>query len=237
MSDSIVTMPGGGISRRPLHFFILADCSGSMKADGRMQALNYAIASMLPQLAAWEREQEQAQVLIRAIAFADEATWHIGEPVPVAGLRWRPLRHVEKGLTHMGAAFRLVASALQPGRLESRSLRPAILLITDGRPTEPAEFDDGLRVLFATPAGRGAIRLAVAIGRAADSEYLSRFIDDPAVPVLVADDTEQITLRLKAASIAMSRLSEVGADHDDIAARLMTSPRAASRAPGEDTIV
>ncbi|MHB8456737.1 MAG: tellurium resistance protein, partial [Acidimicrobiales bacterium] len=67
MSMSI--MPGGGISKRPLDFFILADCSGSMKTDGKMQALNYAIASMLPHLAAWEQEQEQAEVFARAVAF------------------------------------------------------------------------------------------------------------------------------------------------------------------------
>src|SRR4029077_2779864 len=54
-------MPGGGISRRPLHFIILADCSGGMKGE-KIQALNFAIADMLPHLAAWERDQEQAQV-------------------------------------------------------------------------------------------------------------------------------------------------------------------------------
>lgn len=237
MPESSTIMPGGGISRRPLHFFILADCSGSMKTDGRMQALNFAIASMLPQLAAWEREQDQAQVLIRAIAFADRAAWHIPEPLPVAGGRWKPLHHVEQGLTHMGAAFQLLTGALQPGRLEARALRPAVLLITDGRPTDPAEFDAGLRVLFATPAGRAAIRLAVAIGRSASSEYLRRFVDDPAVPVLVADSAEEIVQQLTTASLAASRLSEVGADRTGIAGRLIQPSLAGARAPDDDTIV
>jgi uncharacterized protein with von Willebrand factor type A (vWA) domain len=49
-------MPGGGISRRPLDFIILADCSASMRGE-KIQALNYAIASMMPHLAAWERDQ------------------------------------------------------------------------------------------------------------------------------------------------------------------------------------
>jgi uncharacterized protein YegL len=237
MPESVTIMPGGGISRRPLHFFILADCSGSMKSDGRMQALNFAIASMLPQLAAWEREQDQAQVLIRAIAFADQAAWHIPEPLAAAGARWKPLHHVEKGLTHMGAAFELLADALQPGRLEARALRPAVLLITDGRPTDPAEFDAGLRVLFATPAGRAAIRLAVAIGRSASSEYLRRFVDDPAVPVLVADSAEEIVQQLTTASLAASRLSEVGADRSGIAGRLIQPSLAGARVPDDDTIV
>ncbi len=59
-----IKMPGGGIARRPLHFIILADCSWGMKGE-KIQALNYAIADMMPNLAAWERDQEQAQVFIR----------------------------------------------------------------------------------------------------------------------------------------------------------------------------
>jgi len=130
VTSGVSIMPGGGISRRPLHLFILADCSGSMKVDGRMQALNFALASMLPHLATWEKEQEQAQVFVRVITFADEAEWHIKEPLPVRSARWTPLQYVEKGLTAMGAAFRLVAEELQPGRIQARALRPAILLVT-----------------------------------------------------------------------------------------------------------
>jgi hypothetical protein len=62
------------------------------------------------------------------------------------------------------------------------------------------------------PAGRAALRLAIAIGRDADSEYLERFIADPRVPVLVAQNTDEIADRLVAASIAVSHMSEAGAD-------------------------
>jgi hypothetical protein len=51
MTDSMTTMPGGSISRRPPHFVVLADCSGSMKTGGRMQAPGFATASTLPHLA------------------------------------------------------------------------------------------------------------------------------------------------------------------------------------------
>ena len=240
MTASVTVMPGGGISQRPLHFFILADCSGSMKANGKMQALNFAIASMLPHLAAWEKDQEQAQVLLRAIAFADRAEWHIADPVPVAAARWTALQPVDKGLTYMGSAFRLAAEALAPGRLETRALRPVILLITDGKPTDPDEFESGLRALFACRAGKAAIRVAVAIGRGANSEYLARFINDPAVPVLVADSVEQITEQPMTASLAVSRLSEVGADRGAVLSRLMPPLPAAAATPETvdgDTIV
>jgi uncharacterized protein YegL len=237
ISQSATIMPGGGISRRPLHFIVVADCSGSMAGE-KMQALNFAIAEMLPNLVAWEQEQEKAQILLRAVAFADTPRWHIEEPVPVAGLHWRPLQHVERGRTNMGAAFRLVAEALTPDRLERRALQPALLLVTDGLPTDPpGQFEAGLGALLALPAGRAAVRLAVAIGRDADSEALNRFIGDPQVPVLVADSTDQIADRLATASIALSRMSEVGVDRQALADQLLRPVPARRESSGDDSIV
>lgn len=214
-------MPGAGISKRPFHFIILADCSGGMKGE-KIQALNFAIADMMPQLAAWERDQEQAQVLVRAIAFATEPRWHIREAVPVSKMRWKPLEAVPKGLTNMGPAFALVADALAPGRLERRALRPALLLITDGMSTDPpGDLEAGLNALMTQPAGREALRLSVAIGRDAQSDALRNFIGDPSVPVLVADNTEDIADRLVAASLAVSKMSEAGADRSALARTLL----------------
>jgi uncharacterized protein YegL len=231
-------MPGGGISRRPLHFIILADCSGGMKGE-KIQALNYAIADMMPHLQAWERDQEQAQVFVRAVAFATEPRWHIPDPVPVASIRWKPLQPVPKGLTNMGPAFAMVAEALAPGRIERRALRPALLLITDGLATDPpGGFEAGLGALMAQPAGRAALRLSIAIGRDAQSDALNRFIGDPSVPVLVANSTEDIADRLVAASLAVSRMSEVGADRTAVAHRLFGRPDGAqSGIFDQDTII
>ena len=233
-----VRMPGGGISRRPLHVIILADCSGGMKGE-KIQALNYAIADMMPHLAAWERDQEQAQVFIRAVAFATSPRWHIPDPVPVTDISWKPLQPVPKGLTNMGPAFEMVAGALAPGRIERRALRPALLLITDGLATDPpGGFEAGLAALMAQPAGGEALRLAIAIGRDAQSEALNRFIGDPKVPVLVADSTQDITDRLVAASLAVSRMSEAGADRNAVARRLFgVSEGASSGIFNQDTII
>ena len=194
-----------------------------MKGE-KIQALNYAIADMLPHLAAWERDQEQAQVLVRVVAFATEPRWHIRDPVPVSELRWKPLQPVRKGLTNMGPAFALVADALTPGPLERSALRPALLLITDGMATDPPAIR-GRPGRPDVPAGRAAaLRLAVAIGRDAQSDALARFTGDPGVPVLVADSTEDIADRLVAVSLAVSRMSEVGADRGVLARQLLGAP-------------
>jgi uncharacterized protein YegL len=238
MPASATRMPGGGVARRPLHFIILADCSGGMKGE-KIQALNYAIADMMPHLADWELDQEQAQIFVRVVAFATEPRWHIPDPVPVTSLRWRPLQAVPKGLTNMGPAFAMVAEALAPGRIERRALRPALLLITDGLATDLHRgFDTGLASLMAQPAGRAALRLSVAIGHDAESEALNQFIGDPSVPVLVANRTEDIADRLKAASLAVSSMSEVGADRGVVADRLWGGPGGVrDRIFDQDTIV
>ena len=73
---------------------------------------------------------------------------------------------------------------------------------------------------MAQPAGKAALRLSIAIGRDAQSEALNRFIGDPSVPVIVADSTEDIADRLVVASLAVSRMSESGADRGAVARKL-----------------
>jgi uncharacterized protein YegL len=191
-------MPGGGLARRPLHFIVLADRSGGMVGE-KMQALNFVITDVLSHLAEWERDQLRAKVLVRALGFATEVEWHVEEPVAVSRLNWRPVEAVPHGWTSMGKAFAEAARGLGPGRIEDRALNPAIVLVTDGRSTDrPEDFDAGLEALLSIPAGRDALRLAIAIGRDPDPDTLERFIADPSIPVLVADKTDQIIDRLTA---------------------------------------
>jgi hypothetical protein len=160
-------------------------------------------------------------------------------PYTSAQLGWKPLQPVPKGLTNMGPSFALAAQQLAPGRIERRALRPALLLITDGLATDPpGGFETGLSALMAQPAGKAALRLAIAIGRDAQSAALDRFIGDPGVPVLVADSAEDIADRLVAVSLAVSRMSEAGADRGVVARRLFGVPGdVPSKIFDQDTIV
>jgi uncharacterized protein YegL len=226
---SAAVMPGGGIAKRPLHFLIAADASWSMNG-AKMQSLNYAIATMLNQLTAWEQAQENARVLIRVIQFDNHANWHVEHPTPVSELRWTPLRCEPRALTRMGEGLRLMATALGPDALERRALRPSLLLITDGIPTD--DYEGALAELLATPAGNAALRIAVAIGGDARADQLAKF-SSPEVPVLRADRADEIPDLLMAVSIAVSRMSEVGADHQVLVEQL----RQHAYDPDDDSIV
>lgn len=164
--------PDVKLANRPLHFLYLCDCSGSMAASGKMQALNQAIRQSLPGMAAVARDNPEARVLVRAVSFADRAAWHIETPTPVEQLEWRDLQ--AGGITAMGAALQLVAAALQTPPMEMRALPPVLVLISDGQPTD--DFAGGLEALMRVPWAQKAVRLAIALGHDADLEVLQRFI-------------------------------------------------------------
>jgi uncharacterized protein YegL len=208
-------MPGGGIARRPLHVIIIADCSGSMKGE-KIQALNFAIAQMVQHLSAWEEDQARAEILVRAIAFATEPRWHLPDPLPVVGLRWSALTVVPGGRTNMAPAFRMASSVLGKDQMPSRAFNPALLLVTDGMPTDsPEDFDAGLGAIMSHRAGRDAMRMAVAIGRDARSEALTRFIADPKIPVLVAGQADQIADQLRLVTLAVTGAWSFSEDPDE----------------------
>ena len=68
--SAMTERPGAQLARRPLHFFLLADCSGSMAASGKMTALNTAIREVLPHLAETSHGNPHAEVSVRAIGFS-----------------------------------------------------------------------------------------------------------------------------------------------------------------------
>ncbi|MDA7435788.1 VWA domain-containing protein [Synechococcus sp. AH-601-C19] len=167
-----MSFPNVRLSNRPLHFIYLCDCSGSMAAQGKIQALNQAIRQSLPGMAAVAQQNPEARVLVRAVSFSDQAVWHLAEPTPVQKLQWHDLK--ADGITAMGAALELVASALQSPPMEERALPPVLVLISDGQPTD--DFETSLTKLMRLPWAQKAVRLAIAMGHDADLEVLQQFI-------------------------------------------------------------
>ena len=143
-----------------------------MAAQGKIQALNQAIRQSLPGMAAVAQQNPEARVLVRAVSFSDQAVWHLAEPTPVQKLQWHDLK--ADGITAMGAALELVASALQSPPMEERALPPVLVLISDGQPTD--DFETSLAKLMRLPWAQKAVRLAIAMGHDADLEVLQQFI-------------------------------------------------------------
>ena len=185
--------PGGAMARRELHFIWLLDASGSMRADGKIQALNVAIREAIPQLAAAARDNPNVSVLARAITFADGAAWHVERPTPVAELRWADV--VAGGHTDMGTALRLAAHALAVPPMPERAVSPVLVLVTDGHHTD--DFDGGLAELLAQRWGREAVRMAITIGRDVNLAALQKFIGDEQLRPLQADNADALVQHIR----------------------------------------
>jgi uncharacterized protein YegL len=188
-----VTRPGGVVSARPLYFFWLADCSGSMVRDGRIQALNNAAAEALPHMRRVAKDNPNVEVLVRVLRFASGAQWVDDGPAPLARFVWPQLQ--AGGVTDLGAAVRLLAQELQSPPMPKRALSPVVVLLSDGRPTD--DYDVALQRLLQLPWGQHAVRLAVAIGRDADRDVLRQFIADPSVLPLEANSPEALARQMR----------------------------------------
>lgn len=195
--------PGSMVSRRPLHFFVVADCSGSMAADGKMQALNNAMREMIPHLASVASQNPHAALLIRVLAFSTSARWHVGEPSPVESFVWHDLE--AGGYTDLGAALNILAETLSGPSMEDRALPPAVILVSDGMPTD--DWKLGLGKLLDEPWGQRSVRMAVGIGRDADRDVLQRFIGRDDVKPMNASNPEQLVRMIRWASTHAGRVA------------------------------
>ncbi|HEY0544278.1 MAG TPA: VWA domain-containing protein [Pyrinomonadaceae bacterium] len=191
--------PGGELATRPLHFIWMADCSGSMDVDGKIQSLNTAIKEAIPNMQTVADENPNAQVLVRAIKFSSGAQWHVSQPTEVADFRWEDL--TAEGVTDMGKALTMVAEQLRIPPMTERALPPVLVLISDGQPTD--DYASGLKALMGEPWGRKAVRIAIAIGEDADTEVLQKFIGNPELKPLQANNPEALVKYIKWVSTAV----------------------------------
>jgi len=191
--------PGGELATRPLHFIWIADCSGSMAIDGKIQSLNTAIKEAIPHMQDVADENPNAQVLVRAVRFSDGAQWHVSQATDIADFRWEDLD--AGGVTAMGKALSIVADQLKIPPMDERALPPVLVLISDGQPTD--DFTGGLQALMNEPWGRKAVRIAIAIGEDADQEVLKKFIANPELRPLQANNPESLIKYIRWVSTAV----------------------------------
>jgi uncharacterized protein YegL len=212
--------PGGEFAARPLHFIWLADCSGSMTQDGKIQALNHAIREVVPHMRRAADDNPGARVLVRAVCFADDARWHIKQPTPIGQFTWSDM--TAGGRTSMGKALRLVIDELRVLEHTERLLPPVLVLISDGEPTDRPEFIEALRELLAIPLGQKAVRTAVAIGDDANLDVLRQFINNPGVAPVHAANPESLVSLIQWLSTQTIKASATSVPIPQFASRPMT---------------
>jgi len=194
-------LPGGELSARPLHFIWICDCSGSMYLDGKIQALNNAIRDTIPLMKKEAADNPNAQVLVRAVKFSDGAQWHVAQPTPIEDFKWEDL--AADGVTDMGKAMNLVAEQMKIPPMSDRALPPVLVLISDGQPTD--DFSAGLKALMDLPWGKKSVRIAIAVGKDAAHDSLQKFIGNPEIKPLQANNPDALVKKIKWVSTVVLR--------------------------------
>lgn len=171
MSNEI-KRPQVELANRPLHFFWLVDCSGSMYGS-KIDTLNAAISNSIEPMRDAAASNVNAQLLVRTLKFATGASWLTADPVPVEEFAWQDLTIDDYAVTDMGKAFELLAAQLEMPPMPNRALPPVIVLVSDGQPVD--DWKRPLEKLKGMPWFKKAVKMAVAIGGDADKDVLTAF--------------------------------------------------------------
>lgn len=205
---------------RPMPVIVLADVSGSMSVDGKIEALNLALKNMIEGFAAESRIRAEIQVGL--ITFGGEdarvhlplAPAHrISEITPLAAA----------GRTPMGAAFEHVRKLVEDNEMiSSRAYRPVLVLVSDGMPTD--DWEPAFDALCQSERGRKATRFAMAIGADADVGMLERFANDPESPVFRAHEARDIHRFFRAVTMSVAARSRSTAPNGNVPLMLAEIP-------------
>ena len=171
-----------------LNMFWVMDCSGSVHTNGGIQAANNMIRECIPCLRETLIAKESTNILVRALKFSSDASWHIEDPVPLNILSWTDIESADGNDSDLGNALKLIIVALE--QLSHDELPPLIVLISDGFFTDA--YETALADLLGCERGKDAIRLAVSVGEEIDRDTLSAFIGRPNFPVLQTNQPEQL---------------------------------------------
>lgn len=204
--------PGGELASRPLHFFWIVDCSGSMSGE-KIQTVNHAIQSTIPEMVDAAKNNPNAQLLIRTLKFSTGSSWVTSSPVNVEDFAWDDLS--AGGVTDMGKAFELLSAQLTIPPMSDRALPPVLVLLSDGQPTD--DYKSALDKLLRLPWGKKAVKIAISIGQDADDTVLREFTGNQEL-VLQANNPQALVKMIKWASTAASLVSAPASRTADVVA-------------------
>jgi uncharacterized protein YegL len=149
-----------GIVKRQMVLFLLVDTSGSMEGT-KIGTINNTIREVLPDLKGIGGSD--VDLKIACLKFSSGFAWMHPAPIPVENFQWNTV--IADGVTDFGAACRELASKMSRDEFlnaPSASVAPAIILMSDGEPTD--DYKGGLAALQQNKWFKYAIKVACAMG-------------------------------------------------------------------------
>ncbi|WP_064606617.1 vWA domain-containing protein [Photobacterium sp. J15] len=197
---------------RPLPVVVLADTSGSMSVDGKIEAMNQALRDMVDIFSAESRLN--AEIHLSVITFGGTANEHT--PLTPAHNLSTFSGLTATGSTPMGAALELARDLVEDKeKIPSRSYRPVIILVSDGHPTD--NWSQSFLAFCNSERAQKATRMAMAIGSDADESLLNDFINDLETPLFKANSAHDIIKFFRAVSMSVTSRTRSATPNQPIA--------------------
>lgn len=169
---------GDGIVRRVLTIFLIVDTSKSMYGK-KMQAVNGAIAEILPIIQSISNNNPEAVIHITCLQFSTGATFLTDIPREAQDFDFVPMK--ARGQTDFGAAISLLETKLHTNgdgwmNHTGGSYAPIFILMSDGHPSD--SYKRKLKALKENKWFVHGVKIAIAIGNDAKKDLLVEFTGD-----------------------------------------------------------
>ena len=155
---------GEGIKRQELNLLFVIDNSGSMEGE-KIGAVNNAIRDIMTIMPEIQEDTSDADIMISALTFSDDAKWVYAEPQRVTEFKWKDIRTT--GCTNLSCAYDELSKFLcrrsNGGKMpDIGGVAPIIILMSDGMPTS-YDWEEHLKELKKKGWFKVALKYALAI--------------------------------------------------------------------------
>ena len=207
--DETVSVP-----RRTMTLFFLIDTSGSMEGN-KIGAVNDAVVNVLPMLNDISETNPDAEIKVAALEFSSGVNWLYDEPKLAKDFIWQD--GTAGGLTSLGGACAELASKLSRNggfmQSASGSFAPAIILLSDGGPTD--NYEVGLAKLQSNNWFKSAIKIAIAIGDDADKDVLKQFTGNSEA-VITVHNIDALKQIIRVVAVTSSQIGSKSSTAGDV---------------------
>lgn len=161
---------------RPLPVIIASDRSGSMQVDGKIDALNMAIRELIRSL---KDDDNSVDIQVALFSFGGQEATLDFPLTSVSNIDDNNIPVYQAlGKTPMDLTFVQMKGLIENKEIiPSRSYKPTIVLITDGKPTD--NYEVSMKSLIEEGRSAKTFRMAMAIGADANQDMLSSFVSTP----------------------------------------------------------
>ncbi|MGX8715295.1 MAG: vWA domain-containing protein [Lachnospiraceae bacterium] len=195
-------------TQKILNIFFIVDVSGSMRFEGRIEAVNEAFTRMIPALRQIQLDSiSEFELRIAIMTFDQYARWIVA-PTPIMEYNHEEIV-ASQWVTYFSEAFKTLGEVMTSKAYMAHSgkiAEPYIMFMTDGFPTEDDIYQPALDDLKQNGWFRNSRRFAVLIGADAINSSSARdavagFVSDVNEGIIDAADAEAIAASVQAKTI------------------------------------